>query len=155
MCRTHCLVAKPRLIKGVAGCIRDNERVLGQRIWELSCVFAVYKIHFLDAFRGFFRVRQIYYTFCFSKVLKYFQHYFCFLTGTVHFERFGKRYHLSWLEEGLDKKFTWTGARNYCRRFCMDSITFNSKREYQFFKRLISDGKISQIKIKIEAIHYT
>ena len=99
---------------------------------------------------GFFTEcdRYLYYTFCFSKVLKYFQHYFCFITGTVHFERFGKRYHLSWLEEGLDKKFTWTGARNYCRRFCMDSITFNSKREYQFFKRLISDGKLSQTKIR-------
>ena len=55
--------------------------------------------------------------------------------------RFGKTYHLSWLELGLDRKFEWEDARNYCRRFCMDSITFDSPREYRFFKGLIRKGK--------------
>jgi hypothetical protein len=54
--------------------------------------------------------------------------------------RFGKQYHLSWLELGLDRKFEWEGARNYCRKFCMDSITFDSPREYKFFKGLIQKG---------------
>ena len=56
--------------------------------------------------------------------------------------RFGKQYHLSWLEHGLDRKFDWEGARNYCRRFCMDSVTFDSPREYKFFKGLIKNGNI-------------
>ena len=55
-------------------------------------------------------------------------------------KRFGKQYHMSWLELGLDRKFDWEGARNYCRRFCMDSVTFDSPREYKFFKGLIKGG---------------
>ena len=62
------------------------------------------------------------------------------LSGKIHMQRFGKSYHMSWLELGLDKKFEWEDARNYCRRFCMDSITFDSPREYRFFKNLIKKG---------------
>ena len=47
---------------------------------------------------------------------------------------------MSWIELGLDEKFEWEDARNYCRRFCMDSITFDSPREYRFFKNLIKKG---------------
>ena len=57
-------------------------------------------------------------------------------------QRFGKKYHLSWLEHGLDRKFEWEEARNYCRKFCMDSVTFDSPREYRYFKNLIKKGKI-------------
>ena len=56
-------------------------------------------------------------------------------------QRFGKKYHLSWLEHGLDRKFEWEEARNYCRKFCMDSVTFDSPREYRYFKNLIKKGK--------------
>ena len=63
------------------------------------------------------------------------------ISGKIHMRRFGKQYHLSWLEHGLDRKFDWEGARNYCRRFCMDSVTFDSPREYKFFKGLIKNGK--------------
>lgn len=66
-------------------------------------------------------------------------------TRKIHMQRFGKRYHLSWLELGLDEKFDWEGARNYCRRFCMDSITFDSPREYKFFKGLIKKDDIPYI----------
>ena len=64
-----------------------------------------------------------------------------YVSGKIHMQRFGKSYHLSWLELGLDEKFEWEDARNYCRRFCMDSITFDSPREYKFFKNLIKKGK--------------
>ena len=66
--------------------------------------------------------------------------HFTFITGKIHMQRFGKSYHMSWLELGLDEKFEWEDARNYCRRFCMDSITFDSPREYRFFKNLIKKG---------------
>ena len=61
--------------------------------------------------------------------------------GKIHVQRFGKKYHLSWLEHGLDRKFEWEEARNYCRKFCMDSVTFDSPREYRYFKNLIKKGK--------------
>lgn len=63
----------------------------------------------------------------------------------VHFERFGKRYHFSWLEVGRDTKFDWEGARNYCRRFCMDSISFESPREYRTFQNIIKTENIPYI----------
>ena len=46
-------------------------------------------------------------------------------------ERNGKKYHFSWLEVGEDRKFKWEEARNYCRRFCMDAISIESKAEYE------------------------
>ena len=68
-------------------------------------------------------------------------------------QRFGKKYHLSWLEHGLDRKFEWEEARNYCRKFCMDSVTFDSPREYRYFKNLIKKGK-SCIKIMLNLMKY-
>ncbi len=55
-------------------------------------------------------------------------------------EDFGKRYHLSWIAEGLDAKFTWVEARNYCRKFCMDSVSFDSRAEYNAIKDMIRRG---------------
>ena len=49
----------------------------------------------------------------------------------VHYEAHGKRYHFSWKALGTDFKMDWQSARNYCRRFCMDSISFNSRKEYE------------------------
>merc|ERR1712025_1367116 len=54
----------------------------------------------------------------------------------IHAERFNKAYHFSWLEEGKDKKWDWEGARNYCRKFCMDSISINSRAEANWVKQL-------------------
>jgi hypothetical protein len=58
----------------------------------------------------------------------------------VHHEDFGKRYHLSWLDAGRDTKFNWVEARNYCRRFCMDSVSFDTKAEYNAIKDIIREG---------------
>ena len=59
------------------------------------------------------------------------------IAGVIHAERFGKRYHFSWLEAGPNTKWDWEGARNYCRKFCMDSIAINSPAESKWVKNLI------------------
>ena len=48
------------------------------------------------------------------------------LSGVVHKSRFNKNYHFSWLAVGRNTKWDWEGARNYCRKFCMDSITIET-----------------------------
>ncbi len=58
----------------------------------------------------------------------------------VHFESFGKRYHFSWKAVGKDKKFDWEGARNYCRKFCMDAISIESVAEWNAVKRILRKG---------------
>ena len=67
------------------------------------------------------------------------------LAGVIHAERFGKRYHFSWLEAGPNTKWDWEGARNYCRKFCMDSIAINSVAESKWVKNLIR-WKTSSVK---------
>ena len=80
------------------------------------------------------------------------------LAGVIHAERFGKRYHFSWLEAGPNTKWDWEGARNYCRKFCMDSIAINSVAESKWVKNLIR-WKISSLRfltksIRSEELHY-
>ena len=48
------------------------------------------------------------------------------LSGVVHKSRFNKNYHFSWIAVGRNTKWDWEGARNYCRKFCMDSITIDT-----------------------------
>ena len=48
------------------------------------------------------------------------------MSGVIHKTRFNKNYHFSWLEVGRNTKWDWEGARNYCRKFCMDSITIET-----------------------------
>ena len=60
-----------------------------------------------------------------------------FILGKIHLERHGKRYHFSWLEVGKDTKFEWEEARNYCRRQCMDSVSIQSKAEYDTIKSVL------------------
>lgn len=62
------------------------------------------------------------------------------VAGKIHFTREGKNYHLSWLEAGRNIEFTWEGARNYCRKFCMDSITIDSEAENQMVKTILRRG---------------
>jgi len=63
----------------------------------------------------------------------------------IHAERFGKRYHFSWLEAGPNTKWDWEGARNYCRKFCMDSIAINSVAESKWVKNLIRSEELHYI----------
>jgi hypothetical protein len=67
------------------------------------------------------------------------------LAGVIHEERFGKNYHFSWLAVGKDTKWDWEGARNYCRRFCMDSIAIGSKEENTWVKGLLKQGNVPYI----------
>ena len=63
-----------------------------------------------------------------------------FFPGSVHYQNFGKRYHFSWLSVGVDTKWTWVEARNYCRRFCMDAVSFDTRAEYEAIADIIEDG---------------
>lgn len=62
----------------------------------------------------------------------------------IHATRFNKNYHFSWLAVGKNTKWDWEGARNYCRKFCMDSISIETKAEKNWVKSLI----------KKEDLHY-
>ena len=68
----------------------------------------------------------------------------CFVAGVIHATRFNKNYHFSWLAVGKNTKWDWEGARNYCRKFCMDSISIETKAEKNWVKSLI----------KKEDLHY-
>ena len=65
------------------------------------------------------------------------------IAGVIHAERFGKRYHFSWLEAGPNTN--WEGARNYCRKFCMDSISIETKNENDWVKNIIRKDDIHYI----------
>ncbi len=67
------------------------------------------------------------------------------LTGLIHEEKFGKNYHFSWLAVGKDTKWDWEGARNYCRRFCMDSVAIGSKEENTWIKGVLKQMNIHYI----------
>ena len=67
-----------------------------------------------------------------------------FVAGVIHATRFNKNYHFSWLAVGKNTKWDWEGARNYCRKFCMDSISIETKAEKNWVKSLI----------KKEDLHY-
>ena len=57
--------------------------------------------------------------------------------GVIHERRFNKAYHFSWLAVGKNTKWDWEGARNYCRKFCMDSISIETKQEKDWVHDLI------------------
>jgi len=63
----------------------------------------------------------------------------------IHEEKFGKNYHFSWLAVGKDTKWDWEGARNYCRRFCMDSVAIASKEENTWIKGVLKKGDVPYI----------
>ena len=63
------------------------------------------------------------------------------LQGIVHLVKFDKFYHFSWLETGLNTTFNWDEARNYCRGFCMDAISFESFDEVLEFNSIIESGQ--------------
>jgi len=63
----------------------------------------------------------------------------------IHAQRFGKSYHFSWKETGPNKKWDWEGARNYCRKFCMDSISIDTKEESTWVTNLIRKEKLHYI----------
>ena len=65
--------------------------------------------------------------------------------GVVHRQRFGKSYHFSWLAVGKERKWTWEGARNYCREFCMDSISIETRAENDWVKRVLREQEVAYI----------
>ena len=67
----------------------------------------------------------------------FYWHHCNILAGVVHATRFNKNYHFSWLAVGPNTKWDWEGARNYCRKFCMDSISIDSVAEKNWVHDLI------------------
>lgn len=63
----------------------------------------------------------------------------------IHADRFGKSYHFSWLEQGDDAKWDWEGARNYCRRFCMDAVSIETRAESNWINTVIRTNNIDYI----------
>lgn len=61
----------------------------------------------------------------------------------IHAERFGKAYHFSW--RLTDQKWDWEGARNYCRRFCMDSVAIEGKPESNWINKIIKQNNLHYI----------
>ena len=46
---------------------------------------------------------------------------------------------------GKDRKWTWEEARNYCRDFCMDSISISSKAENDWVKNVMRNQDLDYI----------
>ena len=66
-------------------------------------------------------------------------------SGVIHAEKFGKAFHFSWLEAGKNSKWDWEGARNYCREFCMDSISITTEQENEWVTGVIRTNDIPYI----------
>jgi len=60
--------------------------------------------------------------------------------GAVH--RFGRHlYYFSWLDTDSrvsNTKWSWFNARNYCRKRCMDLVSFETKNEYRWVKSFVN-----------------
>ena len=55
----------------------------------------------------------------------------------------GRNYYMSWQDSSArvrNTKWDWFNARNYCRKRCMDLVSFESQQEYDWVKGFI-DGK--------------
>jgi len=54
----------------------------------------------------------------------------------------GRNYWLSWRDPATaNTKWDWFNARNYCRKRCMDLVSFEDQAEYQHFKPIIGETK--------------
>jgi len=66
-------------------------------------------------------------------------------TNMAGIHRFGGRnYYMSWQDSSArvrNTKWDWFNARNYCRKRCMDLVSFESQQEYDWVKGFI-DGSV-------------
>jgi hypothetical protein len=65
-------------------------------------------------------------------------------TNLAGVEQFGgHNYYFSWLDQDSkvrNTKWDWFNARNYCRKRCMDLVSFESQQEYDWVKGFIDGG---------------
>lgn len=55
------------------------------------------------------------------------------------------RYFFSWRDPALkDVQEDWLGARNYCRKRCMDSVSLETSNENEWIKRRLVDEKVNE-----------
>lgn len=60
------------------------------------------------------------------------------------------RYFFSWRDPALQGvEEDWLGARNFCRKRCMDSVSLETSNENDWVKQRIVDGKVSIIRLSI------
>lgn len=53
------------------------------------------------------------------------------------------RYFFSWRDPALQGvEEDWLGARNFCRKRCMDSVSLETSNENEWVKQRIIDGKV-------------
>lgn len=53
------------------------------------------------------------------------------------------RYFFSWRDPGLQGvEEDWLGARNYCRKRCMDSVSLETSNENEWIKKRLVDDKV-------------
>lgn len=56
----------------------------------------------------------------------------------------GKGYFFSWKDPSFkDIEEDWLGARNICRRRCMESVSVETNMENEWIKQRMIDGKVS------------
>lgn len=55
----------------------------------------------------------------------------------------------SWRDQSLKGvEEDWLGARNYCRKRCMDSVSVETSNENEWIKKRLVDEKVKTTKIK-------
>ena len=60
----------------------------------------------------------------------------------------GRNYYMSWQDSSAqvrNTKWDWFNARNYCRKRCMDLVSFETQQEYDWVKGFI-DGELEKNK---------
>ena len=73
-----------------------------------------------------------------SKILKRQNYEFSGLSRQGAHQYNGRNYWLSWRDpQTANTKWDWFNARNYCRKRCMDLVSFEDQAEYEHFKPLI------------------
>ena len=74
--------------------------------------------------------------------------YFDFLFSAGHFTFGGKSYWISWASDETalrNARWNWFTGRNYCRKMCMDMVSFESKAEQDFISGLMKSSNIDNI----------
>jgi len=65
-----------------------------------------------------------------------------------HFTFGGKSYWISWASDETalrNARWNWFTGRNYCRKMCMDMVSFESKAEQDFISGLMTSSNIDNI----------
>ena len=68
----------------------------------------------------------------------------------------GRNYYMSWQDDSAkvrNTKWDWFNARNYCRKRCMDLVSFETQQEYDWVKGFIDGKQKNKESIPISTFH--